>query len=78
MARKSKIIYTIARKFLNDELAKKIFKSVDIIGDIAVIKIPDSLEDQRFKLGQEILNEVSHLKVILRQISPVLGNCSNW
>lgn len=75
MARKSKIIYAIARKFLNDELAKTICKSVDIIGDIAVIKIPDSLEDQRFKLGQEILNEVSHLRVILRQISPVLGNC---
>ncbi len=46
------------------------YKRIDIIGDIAVIKVHPKLEEYRHKIANEVLKEIPYVKVVLRQISP--------
>ncbi|HIQ12926.1 MAG TPA: class I SAM-dependent methyltransferase family protein [Thermoprotei archaeon] len=49
-------------------------KSFDIIGDIAIIKIPEKiLDERRYRFGEEILKNLGYIKVVLRQTTPVEG-----
>lgn len=49
-------------------------KSVDIIGDIAILKIPDELQEAKFRLAEALLKEVPNIRVVYRQTSPVAGD----
>jgi len=63
----------IAREIYGED-SEYIVKSFDVIGDIAIIKIPEKiLDDRRFKFGEEILRNFSYIKVVLRQKTPVEG-----
>ena len=52
----------------------RIIKSMDIIGDIAIIKIPpELLDERRFEFAKEIMKRMKYIRVVLRQVTPVEG-----
>jgi len=68
-----RILKDIAREIYGED-ASKIIGSMDVIGDIAIIKIPHYLlDDRRFKYGREIIKRLKYIKVVLRQRTPVEG-----
>jgi len=63
----------IAQTVYGDD-SRKTIKSFDIIGDIAIIKIPDELvDDRRFIFAREIINSFPYIKVVYRQVEGVEG-----
>jgi tRNA (guanine37-N1)-methyltransferase len=74
MPRKSRLIFNVASRVLGAEYARDISKSIDVIGDIAILKIPNRAEPLSRELGEELLREAPYLRVVLRQSSPVTGD----
>ncbi len=63
----------IARKIYGEE-AEYIIKSFDLIGDIAIIKIPhEILDERRYIFGEEIIKNFSYIKSVYRQKSKIEG-----
>ena len=68
-------------KRLMDRIAEKIgikgqvkpIKSFDVIGDIAIIKIPNELLDYKQRIAEELLKELKNVRVVFRQASEVSG-----
>lgn len=60
----------LSKIFPEEELGKAI-SSIDIIGDIAVIKIPRGWEDRRYEIGEVILSNLRGVKGVFRQTTPV-------
>ncbi|MEM3708662.1 MAG: class I SAM-dependent methyltransferase family protein [Nitrososphaerales archaeon] len=56
-----------------DEI-RQLYGSFDLIGDIAVIKIPDSLLDKKFIIAKAIMDNIKTVKTVLRQVTPVSGD----
>ena len=56
------------------ELAKYAIRSMDIIGDIAIIKVPDILMDGRFEFAEKIIELLPSISTVFRQKSPVKGS----
>jgi tRNA (guanine37-N1)-methyltransferase len=68
-----RILKNIAREIYGED-ASRIIGSMDVIGDIAIVKIPqDLLDDRRFRYGEEIIRKLKYIKVVLRQRTPVEG-----
>ena len=67
------LLKRIASKVLSENEAKYIIKGMDIIGDIAIIKIPIQLEDKKYLIANEILKLLSNIKVVLRKKSIITG-----
>jgi tRNA (guanine37-N1)-methyltransferase len=68
-----------------DRLMKKIIKTLDlgdteitkrldIVGNIAILKIPESLLETRFEIAHELLKETPSIKTVYRQSGPVFGD----
>jgi tRNA (guanine37-N1)-methyltransferase len=51
----------------------KIFSAFDVIGDIVIIKIPDSLMSKKEIIGEAILNNVRPAKSVFIQTSEIKG-----
>ncbi len=47
--------------------------SFDIIGDIAIIEIPDALESREKEIGNALLSVHKNLKTVLRKLGPMEG-----
>ena len=58
--------------FLESEISE-VFSSFDIIGDIAIIKIPDTLLFKKKIIGDVLLSHIPNLKSIFLQNSAVKG-----
>ncbi|MCP8317844.1 MAG: class I SAM-dependent methyltransferase family protein [archaeon] len=56
-----------------DEI-KQLYGSFDMIGDIAVIKIPDALLNKKFIIAKAIIDNMKSIKTVLRQVTPVSGD----
>ncbi|MEM3437111.1 MAG: class I SAM-dependent methyltransferase family protein [Nitrososphaerales archaeon] len=56
-----------------DEI-KQLYGSFDLIGDIAIIKIPNSLLDKKFIIAKAIMDNIKTVKTVLRQVTPVSGD----
>ncbi len=56
----------------NDELTQ-LFSSFDIVGNIAIIKIPDSLLTKKRIIGEAILSNIPHLESVFLQKTSVGG-----
>ena len=68
-----RILKDIAREIYGED-ALRIIASMDVIGDIAIIKIPqDLLDGRRFRYGEKIIERLRYIKVVLRQRTPVEG-----
>lgn len=74
MTTKGSKLKDAARQVYGDELAKYVIRSMDIVGDIAIIKIPDVLMEKRFEFAEKILEKLPNITTIFRQKSPIKGS----
>jgi len=51
-----------------------LYKSYDVVGDIAIIRIPDTLEHRSRIIAEAIMQTQKHVKTVLRQASPIFGD----
>ena len=63
----TKFLKRILRDVLLESELSDIFSSFDIIGDIAIIKIPDSLLLKKKIIGDALLSHIPNLKSIFLQ-----------
>ncbi|MEM2679033.1 MAG: class I SAM-dependent methyltransferase family protein [Candidatus Hadarchaeales archaeon] len=64
------------REALADKLSKEELQRIrafDIVGDIAIMKIPDELADKKRIIAEAIMRVHKNVKVVLNQVSPVSG-----
>ncbi len=65
------------KKVLKDKLTideiSHLYSSFDIIGEVAIIKIPDSLNEKKEIIGNTLLNNIKNVKTVFSQSSPVKG-----
>ena len=66
-----RLVEKSAETILDTEQLHGLWKGVDVVGDIAIVKIPSELENNRFRIAENLLSFVPHLKVVLRQVGPV-------
>lgn len=57
---------------LTEEELKRI-RAFDIVGDIAVVKLPEELEPKKHLIGQAIMQVHRNVRAVLRQVGPVSG-----
>ena len=69
----SKFLKSLLKDVLDDEELEKVYSSFDLIGDIAIIKIPDSLLTKKNVIGEVILESIKNLKTVFLQRSSVSG-----
>ncbi|MEM2122654.1 MAG: class I SAM-dependent methyltransferase family protein [Candidatus Bathyarchaeia archaeon] len=74
MPRKSRLIFDAANRVLGIDHAGELSKSMDVIGDIAILKMPGLAEPLSRELGEELLRKAPYLRVVLRQSTPVIGD----
>ena len=53
---------------------KLLYKSYDIVGDIAIIRIPETLKQYSGNIAEAIMQTHKHIKTVLRQVSPVTSD----
>jgi tRNA (guanine37-N1)-methyltransferase len=73
MMGKSFLRRALSGKISPEEL-KRLSKSFDIVGDIAIVKIPPSLESKGKIIAEAIVTANKSVKTILNQASPVMGD----
>jgi tRNA (guanine37-N1)-methyltransferase len=70
---KERTVEAALRGQIPDELIAKLPRSFDVIGDIAVIELPESLEQFSELIGQGVLKINPHIRLALRRTSQVEG-----
>jgi len=58
---------------LSEDEMDALIGSFDIVGDIAIIEIPDALESRENEIGNALLSVHKNLKTALRKLSPMEG-----
>jgi tRNA (guanine37-N1)-methyltransferase len=53
---------------------KSIYKSYDIIGDIAIIRVPEPIKDRTRIIAEAVMQTHKHVKTVWRQVDPVSGD----
>ena len=70
------ILRRIARRVLGEEKAARVWKRLDIVGDIVIIRLPVDgsigLDDAR-RLAEELLGELGYVRSVWAVASPVEG-----
>lgn len=64
------------REALKDQLSEeelKQFRAFDLVGNIAVVKLPEKLLPKKNMIGQALMQVHSHVRTVLNQTSPVRG-----
>jgi tRNA (guanine37-N1)-methyltransferase len=69
----TKFLKRLLKDVLLDSELSNVFSSFDIIGDIAIIKIPDSLLHKKKVIGDTLLSHIPNLKSIFLQNTAVDG-----
>jgi len=59
---------------LNPQELKLLYSSYDIVGDIAIIRVPQNLKHRTEEIAKAIMHINNHIKTVLYQSSPVLGD----
>jgi len=66
------------RSLLGDALdtveRRVIFSSYDVIGDIIIMKMPNSLQHKKYAIGKLLLENMKHVKCVFLQTSSVDGD----
>jgi len=71
---KGSLLRKIAERALGLEYAKLVWKRIEILGDVAIIRKPFDLPIDVFKsLGEELLRSLPYIKGVWLSISPVHG-----
>ncbi|MDO8125254.1 MAG: class I SAM-dependent methyltransferase family protein [Candidatus Hermodarchaeota archaeon] len=53
---------------------KLLYKSYDIVGDIAIIRVPETLKQYSGNIAEAIMQTHKRIKTVLRQVSPVTSD----
>lgn len=61
------------KDLLTEEEIQYVSSAFDVIGDIAVIKIPPELSSKETLIGDELLRRMKNVKTVLKQVSDVAG-----
>jgi tRNA (guanine37-N1)-methyltransferase len=65
------------RKVLKDKLTEEevgqVRRAFDVVGDIAVVKIPELLVPKKQVIGQALMQVHQNVRTVLRQVGPVSG-----
>lgn len=69
----ARLLKELMKGYLNEEELKKLYGAFDIIGDIAIFKVPKELEKHKNLIGQKLLESVKHVKSVWCQVGPVSG-----
>ncbi len=70
-----RLVREIAKEILGEEKANLVWSSLDIVGDIAVIRKPPSIEIEDLRiLAEEMLKKLKWLKSVWAAISPIEGS----
>jgi len=69
----SKYLKTLLRGTLPENELELLYSSYDIIGDIAIIKIPEVLLNYKHVIGMALLKNIKNLKTVLIQSDSVSG-----
>ena len=59
---------------LSSQESEELISAFDQIGDIIIVRIPDSLLDKKKIIGETLLKEVKIVKSVFYQVSPVEGD----
>jgi len=60
-----------AKGLLDDQQIRRLWKGVDIVGDIAILRLPQELRGGKSLIAQNLLNLAPYVKVVLAQVGPV-------
>jgi len=60
-------------EFLSPKELEMIISSFDIIGDIAIMEIPDTLEPKERQIGEALLKVHKNLRTVLKKLGPMEG-----
>jgi len=74
MGSRHRIVVEALRDILGEDKVELAARSFDIVGDIAVIRVPEQLETDRFLIGSALQKRLPYIKTVLRQIGPVEGD----
>jgi tRNA (guanine37-N1)-methyltransferase len=72
--RGKRLLERVAEKALTGPEAKELTKGLDVIGDIAVLRIPEGLWPKRFDIARALIEEEGRIKAVLGQSTPVSGD----
>jgi len=61
-------------KQLNEEEIKSLYGGFDIVGDIAIIKIPENLINKKDVVGETLLEKIKNINTVLLQKTPIEGD----
>ena len=64
---------TLLSERLSPEEVRQLYKSYDIIGDIAVIRVPEHLDKRSRIVAEAIMETHKHVKSVWKQTTPVSG-----
>ncbi len=56
---------------LSSQELEQLWKGIDIVGDIAILKVPPELEDKAAAIAENLLRTAPNVRVVLRQAGPV-------
>jgi tRNA (guanine37-N1)-methyltransferase len=70
----TKMLKQALKGVLSESEINDVFSSFDIIGDIVIIKIPDSMHEKKQLIADAILSKVKPVKSVFMQSSPVQGD----
>ncbi len=70
----TKMLKQALKSVLSETEINDVFSSFDIIGDIVIIKIPDSMNAKKQLIADAILRKVKPVKSVFMQSSPVQGD----
>src|SRR4030095_2082171 len=60
-------------KLLSPTELESLIGSFDIVGDIAIVEIPDELEQKERMIGEALLKVHKNLKTVLKKLGPMEG-----
>lgn len=69
-----KNLKSILKEQMNPVDLKEIIRSYDVIGDIAIIRIPENLQSKSPIIADAIMQTQKHVKTVFRQASAVSGD----
>lgn len=71
---KEPLLKKLAKELLGPDIANKVLKRIEIIGDIAIIRKPFDIELDILKpLAEELINRIKYIKSVWAASSPVRG-----
>ena len=70
----TRVLKKALENILSDEDIKELVSAFDQIGDIIIVRIPDSLISKKKIIGKALLEQVKTAKTVFHQSSPVEGD----